>query len=71
MIEVVMVERMCGGNEMAKQSVIEARKAQALESQAESIAQLQEQLARLEAKIDQLLENKPEPAKPQAKRGAA
>lgn len=59
---------------MAKQSVVEARKAQALVDQAEAIQQLTDQIAKLEAKIDQLIENqKPTPTKSQGKmeRGTA
>lgn len=41
---------------MAKQSVIEARKAQALTDQSVAMADLVDQVAKLEAKIDRLIE---------------
>lgn len=42
---------------MAKQSVIEARKAQAQQDQANATAELADRIAKLEAKIDQLIES--------------
>jgi len=43
-----------GDDEMAKASVIEARKAQAAQDQANATAQLGDQVAKLEAKVDGL-----------------
>ena len=41
---------------MAKQSVIEARKAQAQQDQANATAELADRIAKLEAKMDALIE---------------
>ncbi len=41
---------------MAKQSVIESRKAQAAQDQANATAELADRVAKLEAKIDALIE---------------
>ena len=43
-------------DEMAKASVIEARKAQAQQDQANATAELADRVAKLEAKIDALIE---------------
>ncbi len=58
---------------MAKPSVVEARKAQAMADQAEAIQQLADQIAKLEAKIDQVIANQQTaPATPRkTKEGAA
>ena len=51
---------------MSKAALIEAQKAQAMQKQAEAIADLTKHVARLEEKIDALLGGKPVPAKAKA-----
>jgi hypothetical protein len=53
---------------MAKASLIEARKAQAMTSQATALAELADQVAKLEAKIDRLIELQQPPARPAEKK---
>jgi hypothetical protein len=55
---------------MAKASLIEAKKAQAAQDQAEALAALQEQLARVEAKVDQLIDHATAAPKVSTKKGA-
>lgn len=56
---------------MAKQSVIEMRKALAAQEQANAVSELADRVAKLEAKIDQLIEAlTPKSAKSEKGKGA-